>query len=55
MNKLSKLLSKYGDFAKKNKIDIAFVSPDDILNTDLVDKLSENHIPVASPGQKAAN
>ncbi|MCL4312481.1 MAG: phosphoribosylamine--glycine ligase [Candidatus Thermoplasmatota archaeon] len=42
------------DFAKKNKIDIAFVSPDDILNTDLVDKLSENHIPVASPGQKAA-
>ncbi len=42
------------DFAKKNKIDIAFVSPDDILNTDLVDKLSENHIPVASPGKKAA-
>ncbi|HIH60025.1 MAG TPA: phosphoribosylamine--glycine ligase [Ferroplasma sp.] len=42
------------DFAKKNKIDIAFVSPDDVLNTDLVDKLSENHIPVASPGQKAA-
>ncbi len=42
------------DFAKKNRIDIAFVSPDDVLNTDLVDKLSENHIPVASPGQKAA-
>jgi phosphoribosylamine--glycine ligase len=42
------------DFAKKNKIDIAFVSPDDILATDLADKLGENHIPVASPGKKAA-
>jgi phosphoribosylamine--glycine ligase len=42
------------DFATKNRIDIAFVGPDDILNTDLVDKLLENHIPVASPGQKAA-
>jgi phosphoribosylamine--glycine ligase len=42
------------DFANKNKIDIAFVSPDDILNTDLVDRLRENHIPVASPGRNAA-
>jgi len=42
------------DFARKNRIDISFIGPDDILNTDLVDKLLENHIPVASPGQKAA-
>ncbi|WP_337861156.1 phosphoribosylamine--glycine ligase [Ferroplasma sp.] len=42
------------NFANKNKIDMAFVGPDDILDTDLVDKLRENHIPVASPGKNAA-
>ncbi len=41
-------------FSNENKIDIAFVSPDEILNTDLVNILRENHIPVASPSKKAA-
>ncbi len=53
---------KYGDnanefvlnFARENNIDIAFISPDDILNTDLNDYLLENHIPTASPSRKAA-
>ncbi|WP_298277411.1 phosphoribosylamine--glycine ligase [Ferroplasma sp.] len=45
---------KIVDFAKKNKIDIAFIGPDGVLETDLVDMLLENHIPVASPTQKAA-
>ena len=45
---------KIVDFARKNKIDIAFIGPDGVLETDLVDRLSENHIPVASPTQKAA-
>ncbi|WMT52017.1 MAG: phosphoribosylamine--glycine ligase [Ferroplasma sp.] len=45
---------KIVDFAKKNKIDIAFIGPDGVLETDLVDRLLENHIPVASPTQKAA-
>ncbi|MEM0139532.1 MAG: phosphoribosylamine--glycine ligase [Ferroplasma sp.] len=42
------------DFARKYGIDIAFIGPDDILNTDLADRLRESHIPVASPGKKAA-
>ena len=45
---------KIADFARKNKIDIAFIGPDGVLETDLVDRLTENHIPVASPTQKAA-
>ncbi len=45
---------KIVDFARKNKIDIAFIGPDGVLETDLVDRLTENHIPVASPTQKAA-
>ena len=45
---------KIVDFAQKNKIDMAFIGPDGVLETDLVDRLLENHIPVASPTQKAA-
>ncbi len=42
------------DFAVRNGIDIAFVSPDDMLNTDMVDNLRKAHIPVASPSFNAA-
>ncbi|AGO61466.1 phosphoribosylamine--glycine ligase [Ferroplasma acidiphilum] len=52
--KYNKNTQEIVNFAKKNRVDIAFIGPDDILNTDLVDSLIENHIPVASPGQKAA-
>ncbi|WP_287954726.1 phosphoribosylamine--glycine ligase [Acidiplasma sp.] len=60
--KMSHKYIKYGDnanefvlnFARENNIDIAFISPDDILNTDLNDYLLENHIPTASPSRKAA-
>ncbi len=41
-------------FSNEYKIDIAFVSPDEILNTELVNVLGENHIPVASPTKNAA-
>ncbi len=41
-------------FSNEYKIDIAFVSPDEILNTELVNILRENHIPVASPTKNAA-
>ena len=41
-------------FSNEYKIDIAFVSPDEILNTELVNILRGNHIPVASPTKNAA-
>ncbi len=45
---------KIVEFAKKNNIDIAFIGPDDILNTGLNDTLLNNHIPTASPSRSAA-
>ena len=45
---------KIVEFAQKNNIDIAFIGPDDILNTDLNDTLLKNHIPTASPSRNAA-
>ncbi|MCL4451204.1 MAG: phosphoribosylamine--glycine ligase [Candidatus Thermoplasmatota archaeon] len=42
------------DFALLNKVDIAFIGPDPVLATPLVDSLAEKGIPVASPSKDAA-
>ncbi len=42
------------DFAVRNEVDLAFVSPDSALDTNLVDRFMERGIRVASPGRSAA-
>ncbi|MGC8515628.1 MAG: phosphoribosylamine--glycine ligase [Thermoplasmata archaeon] len=42
------------DFAILNKVDLAFIGPDPVLATPLVDSLTEKGIPTASPSMDAA-
>ena len=42
------------DFAQLNRVDIAFIGPDPVLATPLVDSLVDKGIPVASPSKDAA-
>lgn len=42
------------EYAMEHKIDIAFVSPDPVLNTPLVDTLKKKGFPVASPSHSSA-
>ncbi len=42
------------EYALKKKVDLAFIGPDPVLNTNLADKLSANGIGVASPSKAAS-
>ena len=42
------------EFAMEKKVDLAFIGPDPVLETELVEKLMSSGIPVASPDRKAA-
>lgn len=42
------------EFAIEKKVDLAFIGPDPVLETELVEKLVSSGIPVASPDRKAA-
>ncbi len=46
--------SKITDFAVKNKVDLAFIGPDPVLDTPLAEELSSKGILVASPSRSAA-
>ena len=46
--------SKIADFAQKNKVDLAFIGPDPVLDTPLAEELAAKGILVASPSRSAA-